>query len=46
MPPPQSMLARMMILACEPFRKGEAGMTMCKAMAAMGPLIHPSVGKV
>lgn len=46
MPPPQALLCRLMILACEPFRaKGEQGIVMCKGMAALGPIIHPSIGK-
>ena len=46
MPPPQALLCRLMVLASEPFRaKGEQGMTMCKGMAALGPIIHPNIGK-
>ena len=46
MPSPQTILCRLMILACEPFRaKGEQGLVMCRGMAALGPLIHKSIGQ-
>jgi len=46
MPSPQALLARIMVLACEPLRhRGEQGLIMCRAMGALGPLIHPLIGK-
>jgi len=44
-PRPQAILARLMCLLTEPLRHGGMGGSVCRCMAAMGPLIHVTVGE-
>jgi len=44
-PPPQALLARLMVLAAEPHRRGDSGLVIVKAIGALGPLIHEGIGK-
>lgn len=46
MPPPQALMLRLITLAAEPFRRGpDSGIIVCRAMSALGPIIHPEIGK-
>eukprot|EP00456_Euglypha_rotunda_P052778 TRINITY_DN4254_c0_g1_i7.p1 TRINITY_DN4254_c0_g1~~TRINITY_DN4254_c0_g1_i7.p1 ORF type:complete len:281 (+),score=48.21 TRINITY_DN4254_c0_g1_i7:127-843(+) len=44
-PSPQKIMARLMILAALPYREKGIGQAICSLMGALGPIIHPGLGK-
>ena len=42
-PRPQAILARLVSLLAEPYRK-DIGQVVCRVMLALGPIIHPAIG--
>ncbi len=44
-PPPQTILARLMIMASVPFRQKGMGPAVIACMASLGPIVHEAIGK-